>query len=157
MCVPRLSIVDSVHTKTQILLATSRTRNQSREESYVFSKPNICPHQVDVEEATNVSIPQFSRVRNHFVGCWTVHGWLSCTCCRFMGGGDRSVAFDKQHQITQHLETDVKKTVHEITNPNPNKRETEKLSNCRMWTTFLQTHILLKASLSCTSLKTMKQ
>ena len=31
------------------------------------------------------------------------------------------------------------------------------LINCRMWTTSPQTHTLLKVSLSCTSLKTMKQ
>ena len=37
------------------------------------------------------------------------------------------------------------------------KRATETLINCQMWTTYLQTHILLKASLSCTSLKTTKQ
>ena len=41
---------------------------------------NICPHQLDVQEA-NVSIPQFCRIRNHFVGCWTANGW--CTCSRF--------------------------------------------------------------------------
>ena len=40
---------------------------------------------------------------------------------------------------------------------NPNKRETEMLINWRMWTTSPQTQILLKASLSCTSLKTTKQ
>ena len=30
------------------------------------------------------------------------------------------------------------------------KRESERLSNCQMWITYQQTHILLKASLSCT-------
>ena len=39
----------------------------------------------------------------------------------------------------------------------PNRREIETLTNCRMWTTSPQTQILLKVSLSCTSLKTMKQ
>ena len=37
------------------------------------------------------------------------------------------------------------------------KRDTEMLINCRMWTTSPRTQILLKASLSCTSLKTAKQ
>ena len=36
-------------------------------------KPNICPHQLDVQEA-NVSIPQFYRNSNHFVGCWIANG-----------------------------------------------------------------------------------
>ena len=38
----------------------------------------------------------------------------------------------------------------------PKQRETEMLINCQMWTTYPQTHILLKVSLSCTSLKTMR-
>ena len=37
-----------------------------------------------------------------------------------------------------------------------NKTKTKTL-NCQMWTTYPQTHILLKASLSCASLKTTKQ
>ena len=41
-------------------------------------KPNICPHQLDVQE-TNVSIPQFYRVWNHFFGCWIAHGWTTCS------------------------------------------------------------------------------
>ena len=41
-------------------------------------KPNICRHQLDVQE-TNVSIPQFNRVWNHFVGCWIAHGWIPCS------------------------------------------------------------------------------
>ena len=36
-------------------------------------KSNICPHQLDVQEA-NFSIPQFHRVRNHFFGYWIAHG-----------------------------------------------------------------------------------
>ena len=46
----------------------------------------------------NVSIPQFNRIRNHLIGRWTANGWI--TCSRFMECGDRSVAFDKQHQNT---------------------------------------------------------
>ena len=34
------------------------------------------------------------------------------------------------------------------------KRESERLSNCQMWTTYPQTHSLLRVSLSCTFLKT---
>ena len=37
--------------------------------------------------------------------------------------------------------------------PNPNKRETKMLIICHMWTTSPQTRILLKVSVSCTSLK----
>ena len=38
VCETRLSIVDWVYSKTQILLATLRTQNQPRVESYVFSE-----------------------------------------------------------------------------------------------------------------------
>ena len=31
----------------------------------------------------------------HFAGCWTANGWIICS--RFMGYGDRSVTFNKQH------------------------------------------------------------
>ena len=60
-------------------------------------KPNICPHQLDVQEA-NVSIPQFYRIWNHFVGCWTANGWTACS--RPLGLGDRSVTFIEQYQNT---------------------------------------------------------
>ena len=53
--------------------------------------------------------------------------------------GDGSVTFIEQHRTT-------------------NLSSSRKLMiNFRMWTTSPQTQILLKASLSCTSLKTMKQ
>ena len=47
---------------------------------------------------TNFSIPQFYRIRNHFVGCWTATGWI--TCSGFMGRGDGSVTFVEQYQTT---------------------------------------------------------
>ena len=46
-------------------------------------------------------------------------------------------------------------TVREITNPNPNRRGTEMLINCHMWTSSQQPQILLKASLNCTSFEDM--
>ena len=39
----------------------------------------------------------------------------------------------------------------------PKHKKTEMWSTCRMWTTSPQTHTLLKVSLCCTSLRTMKQ
>ena len=41
-------------------------------------KSNICSFKLDVSEA-NVSIPQFYRVRNHFVEWWTANGWITCS------------------------------------------------------------------------------
>ena len=63
----------------------------------------------------------------------------------------------KTPPTTQHLATDVRQEPLRETHPNPNQRDTEMLINCRMWITSQQTHILLKASLSCTFLKTTKQ
>ena len=47
-------------------------------------------------QETNVGTPQFYRIRNHFVGCWSTKA-----------------------------PTQQQETVRGITNPNPNKRETE--------------------------------
>ena len=43
-----------------------------------------------------------------------------------------------------------------VTGNRDRERGTEMLINCQLWTTYPQTHILLKASLSCTSLKITK-
>ena len=115
-------------------------------------KSNIRLHLLDVQE-TNVSFPQFYRVWNHFSGCWIANRWI--TCSWFMGCGDRSVTFIEQYQNNQP--TQQQETVRGITNTNANKKETEMLINCRMCIASPQTQILLKSSLSCTCLKTMKQ
>ena len=60
-------------------------------------------------------------------------------------------------RVPNHLRMEQQETAREITNPNPNKNDTEMLISCRMWTTSPQTKILLKASLSCTFSKTTKQ
>ena len=61
-----------------------------------------------------------------------------------MGRGEQSVAFHKQHKQTNYARQE---TIHQL------KRECQRLSNCQMWTTYAQTHSLLKVSLSCTLLK----
>ena len=74
--------------------------------------------------------------QNHFVGCSTANGWI--TCSWFMGCGDRSVTFIEQYQNTNQPPQQV--TVREMRIPNPNKRETEMLKNdFRMWTASPQT------------------
>ena len=62
-----------------------------------FRKSNPCFQKLDVQE-TNVSIQQFYRTRNDFVGCWTANAWISCLW--LMRCGDRSVTFIEQHQNT---------------------------------------------------------
>ena len=78
--IPKNEMVDWVYSKTQILIVTLRIQNQPREVSHVFSEveSNIRPHWLDVQE-TDVNIPQFYRIRNHFVGCWTANGWITCS------------------------------------------------------------------------------
>ena len=99
----RLSIVDWVCSKTQILLATLRTQNQPRwgrrEEGLlcIFLMSNIRLHQLDVQEI-NVRVPQFYRVRNHSVGCWFENGRATWTW--LMGCGDRGASFLEDYRIT---------------------------------------------------------
>ena len=53
--------------------------------------------------------------------------------------------------VPKHQPIHEQETARGITRPNPNKRETEMLINCRMWTTSPQTQILLEVSHNCTS------
>ena len=54
-----------------------KIRNQLRESFMHLRKPNICLHLLDVQEA-NISIPQFYRIIDHVVKCWTANGWIAC-------------------------------------------------------------------------------
>ena len=62
-----------------------------------FRKSHIRSHQLDVQER-NVSISQFYRIRNYFVGCWFKNG--RATCSWLVGRGDRSVTFIEEYWIT---------------------------------------------------------
>ena len=55
-------------------------------------KPTICRPQLHVQE-TNVNIPQFWIIWNHFFECWIAHGWTACS--RSLGHGSWSVTFKK--------------------------------------------------------------
>ena len=46
-----------------------------------------------------VSVPQFYRIRDHFVGCWVANGWI--TCFWFMGCGDKSVKLSNSTKTNQ--------------------------------------------------------
>ena len=93
MCETRLNIVDWVCSKFMTLLATLKTLNQHQGEYYV-SLENICSHRLVVQEA-NVSVSQFHRIGNYFVGCGFANGWYPCSWpfrC-----GERSVTFLEKH------------------------------------------------------------
>ena len=71
MWVARISIVDWVYSKNSDFAGDLEDSESTSEREFVnFWKPNIFPIiNLDVQE-TNVSIPQFYRIWNHFVGCW---------------------------------------------------------------------------------------
>ena len=70
--------VDWNYSKTQTLLETLKIRNRHRVILCTLWNSNVRSFLLDVQE-TSVSIPQFYRIRNHFVGRWTVNGWFSRT------------------------------------------------------------------------------
>ena len=143
----RLSVVDWVHSKTQILLATLRTQNQPRGESHVFSEVEHSPPSVGCarNKRQYPTVLQNQKSFRWILDCeWMDYLLLICgKCC-------------VHRRVPNHQPTGQHETARELTNPHPNKRETEMLINCHTWTTSPQTQILLKASLSCTSLKTTK-
>ena len=101
----RLGIVDWVYFKTQILLVTLKTRNQPREEPDVSSDVERLFPEVEVQEA-NVGVSQFHRIGSYLFGCCFANGWNACS--RFIGCGDRSVAFVEQQEIlTQDVATNA--------------------------------------------------
>ena len=55
-----------------------------------FWKQNMCPSELDVQEA-NVSVTHFYRVWNYCSGRWTTYGWV--TCSRSLGHCDWSSTY----------------------------------------------------------------
>ena len=141
----RLSIVDWVNSKTQILLAILRTRNQLRAEGtfYIFGSRTFVPISWMCKKQTSVS---HSSVESDITSLDAGIKMDRLPALDF-GCGERSVTFIEEYRIT---------------NPSNSRKllaksKTEMLINCHMRTTSPQTHILLKASLSCTYLKITKQ
>ena len=95
------------------------------------SSANFGSHQLNVQEA-NVSIPQFHRIGNHFVGCRTANGWIACA--RFVGYGDTSVAFTQttlKHKFILLLEPDVRKKTVRETHRNQNQKENREVDKLK--------------------------
>ena len=115
-----------------------------------FWKPNICPHQLDVQEETSVS---HSSTESEI---------FSSDAGLRMDGLRALVLWDVMMEVSRSSNstktpTNLAGNCSRNHKSKPKQRETEMLIHCRMWTTPPQTQIFLKASLSCTSLKTMKQ
>ena len=115
-------------------------------------KPIICLHQLDVQETKRqyhssgeseiISLDAGLRID----GPVALDLWdMVIEELRSTNNKERPIRLAPGHWCgTGHSSNKTK------SNPTPNKRETEMLINCRMWTMLPQTHILLKVSLSCT-------
>ena len=118
--------------------STLRTQKSNFADNLTSRNPNTCHHLLDMQVAI-ISIPRWM---------------LDCECMDNLLSTYGDVVIEVcVRQTTLHWQ---RETIREA-QPNPNKRQTEMLINCRMWTTFPQTHILLKVILSCTFLKITKQ
>ena len=139
MWVTRLSPVDWDFSKTQILLVTLRTQNQLRAEFLcVYGKLLFRFVGCARSRRQYLTVLTNQELFHWMLDCgWTDYMLLIC-----------GVTFVKQYQ--KHQLTPQQETVREITNPTPNKRESEMCSNSRMWTTSPQRHSCQGESLSCT-------
>ena len=120
----RHSTADRVFSKTQTFLATLRTQSQPRGCPLYIRKPNICPHQLDVQEA-DISIPQFYRIRYHVFGLRM----------------DGLPALDLWDIVNEVLRSTNNTPRHDkLAQGNLVQDRKSNLSNCQMWTTYTQTH-----------------
>ena len=118
-----------------------------------FRKSNIRSHHLDVQE-TNFIISQFYRISEI--------NSLDAGLC--MDGLPALDYWDVVIEVLRSSKSTESPAHGAAGNCSRNhkqiqtqsKREIEMLINCHMWTTSPQTQIFLKASLGCTSLKTMK-
>ena len=146
------NVVDWVYSKTQIFLATLSTQNQPRGKSSLFS---------EVEH----SFPSVGCARSKRQ-CLTVLQNQKLFRWMLVWEWTGPPALDLWDVVTEVLRSS--KSTESPTRgaagkcsrnhtSKPKQKGTEILINCHMWTTLPQTQILLKASLSCTSLKITKQ
>ena len=134
MWVTRLSIVDWVYFKTQTLLATLRTRNQTRGDgSRTFVTISwMCKKQTSVSHSSTESEIISLDAGLRIDGLSALDLW------------DTVIEVLRSSKSTESQPMGQQETAREITNPNPNKRETEILINCHMWSTSAQTHNLTR-------------
>ena len=108
----RLSTVDWVYLKTQILLETMRILNQPREESYAFSESQtfvpinwMCKKQTSVSHSSTESEIISLNTGLRLDGLPALELWdlivsVLGNISRFVGCGDRSVTFIEEYRIT---------------------------------------------------------
>ena len=114
--------------KTQILLATFRTQSQPEGILCIFEVARL--FQIVGCVRNKRQYPTVPQNRKSFR--WMLVGLRmdGLPALGFMGCGDRSV----NRTVPKHQSTQQQETVRGITISNPNTRETEVLTNCRMWT-----------------------
>ena len=128
MWVTRHSVADWVYFRTRTLLATLRTRTQPRRRGLMYlRKPNICHHQLDVQE-TNVHFTTGLQSLKSFL--WMLDcAWMDCLLFIFgdMAIGPRRLVRDRRpfHQ---------KKKNKTNTPTEKRKREIEEFVNCGLRT-----------------------
>ena len=140
-----------VHSKTQLLLVTLRTQNQLRRESYVS---------LEVEHLS----PSVGCVRNKRQFSTFLQNQKSRWIAGLRMGGllaldfwDVVIEVIRSPNSTKPPTSPAAGNCSQNHKSKPEQKGTKMLINCRTWTTIPQTQILLKASVSFTSLKTMKQ
>ena len=151
----RHSTVDWVHFKTQTLLTTLKTRNQPQEESCVSLEAEHLFCKLDVQEA-RIWLAQFHRVWDNFSRCWTTCGWV--TCYWSLGHSDWGTAFNQRHCPTQPYWHRGNSCEAQFQSQDQKKNKRRQNNDQLPDVDYVpaNTHILLKVSLSCTLLKTMK-
>ena len=155
MWATRLSIVDWVYFKTQTLLETLRTRNQPQEGllcllgsrtfvafSWMRKKQTSVSH--SSTESETISLDAKLRMDGPFAfDLWNV----VIEVLRSTNNTKRPIrpAPGNGCGTGTHSSNKDPRPKHQLTS--------EVLINCQLWTTYQQTHILLRASLISTSLK----
>ena len=115
-------------------------------------KPNICHHQLDVQETNSsteseiISLGTGLRMDGLLaLDLWDVVIEVYTEHCKTLKTSPRSLVRDRKP-----FEQSKPRPKHQL------KGATEMLCHCQVWIAYPPTHILLKASLSCASLKTTK-
>ena len=152
VCETRLSIVDWVYSKTQVLLETLKIQNQHQCESYVsLEVEHLFPKVACARSRRQcLTVPQNRRLILWMLVCeWTDSllltyrmWWLKCYT---------------RTATTQHQPNKQREIASEIPTPSLTKEVTEMLMNCHVWITLSQTHVQVHVRLSWKLFKTTKQ
>ena len=148
--VTRLSIVDWVHFETQTLLATLRTQNQLRRESYVSLEAEQLSPSVGCARSKHQYPTALQNLKSF--RCMLDCEWMDYLLSTFQTWKLKCCVQQTtlQDRADHPKETCARKETIPSTKPRPKhqlKEANEMLINCHMWITYTPTHCLLKVSL----------